>query len=289
MPPPSAQVALQALREAFDIGQWVHLRIDKGQRLDCPAYAEPVPPTKVDTAALQKESKDALEKLAQREAQLQKLLADLEEERRSAKQPRSSSRAPRRSSTSYAPRARRPPTSSIRTRRRPAIGSSTRRSSRPAGTSGRTARAPSKSARRCGSRTMPTESREGKADYVLWGDNGKPLAVIEAKKTANDAEGGPEQARMLRRRPGEGDRPAPRHLLHERQRHLDLERRAGRAAPQALRLLLQGQPRIPALPARRTRSRSPTRPEPEHRRAHVPARGHQAGGRAVRSTSTARR
>lgn len=35
----------------------------------------------------------------------------------------------------------------------------------------------------------------GYADYVLWGDDGKPLAVIEAKRTAVDVESGREQAR----------------------------------------------------------------------------------------------
>jgi type I restriction enzyme R subunit len=44
--------------------------------------------------------------------------------------------------------------------------------------------------------TMPTPTGEGFADYVLYGDDGKPLAVIEAKKTAKDARIGAEQARM---------------------------------------------------------------------------------------------
>lgn len=43
---------------------------------------------------------------------------------------------------------------------------------------------------------MNTDSRKGFADYVLYGDDGKPLAVIEAKKTAKDARQGSEQARM---------------------------------------------------------------------------------------------
>jgi type I restriction enzyme R subunit len=42
---------------------------------------------------------------------------------------------------------------------------------------------------------QPTRSGTGFADYVLWDDNGKPLAVIEAKKTAVDAEKGRHQAR----------------------------------------------------------------------------------------------
>ena len=42
---------------------------------------------------------------------------------------------------------------------------------------------------------QPTPSGLGFADYVLWDDNGKPLAVIEAKKTALDAEQGRHQAK----------------------------------------------------------------------------------------------
>ncbi len=37
-------------------------------------------------------------------------------------------------------------------------------------------------------------SGKGYVDYVLWGDNGKPLAVIEAKKTMADARKGKHQA-----------------------------------------------------------------------------------------------
>ncbi|MGH2882438.1 MAG: DEAD/DEAH box helicase family protein, partial [Solirubrobacteraceae bacterium] len=33
-------------------------------------------------------------------------------------------------------------------------------------------------------------------DYVLWGDDGKPLAVVEAKKTTRDARAGQQQAKL---------------------------------------------------------------------------------------------
>ena len=40
-------------------------------------------------------------------------------------------------------------------------------------------------------------SGKGRADYVLWGDNGQPLAVIEAKKSGNvSLQAGREQARL---------------------------------------------------------------------------------------------
>ena len=43
---------------------------------------------------------------------------------------------------------------------------------------------------------QPTESGEGFADYVLFDDNGKPLAVIEAKRTSEDPQKGRTQAKL---------------------------------------------------------------------------------------------
>ena len=43
---------------------------------------------------------------------------------------------------------------------------------------------------------MPNASGVGYADYVLWGDDGKPLAVVEAKKTTVDPATGRQQAKL---------------------------------------------------------------------------------------------
>ena len=43
---------------------------------------------------------------------------------------------------------------------------------------------------------MPNDSGIGYADYVLWGDDGKPLAVVEAKKTTVDPAVGQQQAKL---------------------------------------------------------------------------------------------
>ncbi len=43
---------------------------------------------------------------------------------------------------------------------------------------------------------QPTPTGIGYADYVLWNDNGKPLAVIEAKKTSVDPRQGKKQAEL---------------------------------------------------------------------------------------------
>ncbi|MGA9316146.1 MAG: DEAD/DEAH box helicase family protein [Solirubrobacteraceae bacterium] len=45
-------------------------------------------------------------------------------------------------------------------------------------------------------RGMPTKTGVGRVDYVLWGDDGKPLAVVEAKRTRRDAREGRQQAKL---------------------------------------------------------------------------------------------
>lgn len=43
---------------------------------------------------------------------------------------------------------------------------------------------------------MPNNQGTGYVDYVLWGDDGKPLAVVEAKRTRRDARVGQQQAKL---------------------------------------------------------------------------------------------
>lgn len=43
---------------------------------------------------------------------------------------------------------------------------------------------------------MPNQAEEGFVDYVLWGDDGLPLAVIEAKRTKRDPREGQQQAKL---------------------------------------------------------------------------------------------
>ena len=43
---------------------------------------------------------------------------------------------------------------------------------------------------------MPSQSGDGFVDYVLWGDDGKPLAVVEAKRTKKDSRTGQQQAKL---------------------------------------------------------------------------------------------
>lgn len=43
---------------------------------------------------------------------------------------------------------------------------------------------------------MPNNTKEGFVDYVLWGDDGKPLGLVEAKKTRRDPRVGQQQAKL---------------------------------------------------------------------------------------------
>lgn len=43
---------------------------------------------------------------------------------------------------------------------------------------------------------MPNTQEAGYVDYVLYGENGKPLAVVEAKRTSKDAKIGQQQAKL---------------------------------------------------------------------------------------------
>ena len=43
---------------------------------------------------------------------------------------------------------------------------------------------------------MPNDEGIGFVDYVLWGDNGLPLAVVEAKRTIRSPKEGKQQAKL---------------------------------------------------------------------------------------------
>lgn len=43
---------------------------------------------------------------------------------------------------------------------------------------------------------MPNQSGDGYVDYVLWGDDGRPLGLVEAKRTKRDARVGQRQAEL---------------------------------------------------------------------------------------------
>ena len=193
---PSEQVSLQALRDSFDVGQWVHLRVDKGTRADCPVYADPpAAPASVPPPS-QKETKEATEKLAQQEAQLQRLLGDLEAERHkreAAEKVVEHTKDELHALKTAGQQAANILHLSEEATRHRLIDQELVDAGWDVGPKGKNTEQVRQEVRLF---TMPTESRDGYADYVLYGDDGKPLAVVEAKKTVKDARLGQEQARI---------------------------------------------------------------------------------------------
>ena len=78
---------------------------------------------------------------------------------------------------------------------------------------------------------MPTSSGQGAVDYVLWGADGKPLGLVEAKRTRRDARVGQQQAKLYADCLESDVRAAAGDLLLERLRALDLGRPALPAPP----------------------------------------------------------
>ena len=74
-----AQTAVWLLQEAYELGCWMHLSYANGKKEDCPTF---IPPTGVEATEAEKKLKrekvSILERLAAREAEMQKLLADME-------------------------------------------------------------------------------------------------------------------------------------------------------------------------------------------------------------------
>ena len=78
---------------------------------------------------------------------------------------------------------------------------------------------------------MPNAQGVGYVDYVLWGADGLPLAVVEAKRTTVEPAGRPAAGQAVRRLPGADDRPPAGDLLHQRLPDLAVGRRRAATRP----------------------------------------------------------
>ena len=244
---------LWLLQEAYELGRWMHLTYAGGSTADCPPFVAPGADdgTEAETKAQAGADRSSWLGWPPRKQQMRQLLAELEAAR-SRETVAQATAAELEAAHEQGQHAADTLAFNEATTRRRLIDSRLVSAGWDVGADGASTESVGQE---FDVDHQPTPTGKGKADYVLWGDNGKPLAVIEAKRTAIDAEAGRTQARCYADGLETGHRPAPRHLLHQRLRHLDLERRPGRAAPEALRLLLPGQPRIPASSSAPTRNR----------------------------------
>lgn len=80
------QSAVMLLQEAHELGRWMHLTYANGKKEDCSTFTPPVPGEGTESEKKLKREKASIAQLyAAKEAEMQKLLADLEESRSKAK------------------------------------------------------------------------------------------------------------------------------------------------------------------------------------------------------------
>lgn len=189
--PATRATATWLLKEAFDLSCWLAVQFEEFDRGELPAFSQPSVPKEEDTAAAKREQRQLLEKLAAQEAQMEALLKDLEEAR--AKVERAEKRTEEVSALASSGQA----TANLlkfdeATTRSRIIDSLLAAAGWNLGAGSASTIDVAKEVQVL---HQPTTSGIGYADYVLLDDDGSPLAVIEAKKTAIDPEIGRKQAK----------------------------------------------------------------------------------------------
>ncbi|MCA2979483.1 MAG: DEAD/DEAH box helicase family protein, partial [Myxococcaceae bacterium] len=189
--PITSVAALDGLFQSFEIAQWFHLQISRGTPRDFPRYSPPPPDLNTNGKA-----KEALEKLRLAEAKYEAMLAALEEERKkreAAEQVAAQSSVELEKLKAEGQDVAQSLSFNETTTRRRLIDQMLVDAGWDVGTNANNTEEVHQEVQVS---SMPTPSGEGYCDYVLYGNDGKPLAVIEAKKTAKDARIGGEQARV---------------------------------------------------------------------------------------------
>lgn len=189
--PITSQLSLDCLTQLFDIARWFHVQVDGGDRLEAPQFLE----LRAEPGGTGK-TREALERLRLAEAKYESVLLALDSEIKRRLEAE-------RSATEHATQLAHLKEDGQKvasflefnedvTRRR-LIDQTLVAAGWNVGANGADTDMVRQEVRLS---TMPSASGDGFADYVLYGDDGKPLAVVEAKKTAKDARVGGEQARI---------------------------------------------------------------------------------------------
>jgi len=183
----------ELLQNAFDLGRWLYL-VSGGKQQDCPAYKAPEKPQAAfETAeAFKREKRLIQEKLASNEMEMLSLLSELVDTRAKARVAEKRIEELKALLNTGTAAADELGFDEAETRKR-LIDTQLAVAGWDIGEAGVNT---SEVHQEEPVEHQPTKSGTGYADYVLWDDNGLPLAVIEAKKTAKSAELGQEQARL---------------------------------------------------------------------------------------------
>jgi type I restriction enzyme, R subunit len=181
------EVALQMVREGYDLGRWLVLTHARNKSMVIPAFREPSPTIESDSKSqLKREKKAVQEQLAALEAKYQQLITEVEAKR--AQSPRAESTPDQ---LQIAMAAGEQAAASLHFDEEKTRAQLIDTWLMAAGWDPSD---PNQVGKEVPVKNQPTDSGEGFADYVLWADNGKPLAVIEAKRTSKDPQVGRTQA-----------------------------------------------------------------------------------------------
>jgi type I restriction enzyme, R subunit len=184
--------ALWLLQEAYELGRWLFLSYAGGKKADCPEFTPPNASSGTEAEKkLKRERTAILAHLAAQEAQMKTLLAELEAARSKQESPQATE-AELHAVQKHGQKVADTLAFSEELTRRRLIDSLLVDAGWNVGVDGMTTDAVGQE---YDVSHQPTTTGKGKADYILWGDNGKPLAVIEAKKTAVNADVGRTQAK----------------------------------------------------------------------------------------------
>jgi len=183
----------ELLYNAFDLGRWLYI-VSGGDKQYCPAYKAAEKPQAAfeNAAALKREKRLIQEKLASNEMEMQSLLSELEATRAKARVAEKRIEELKSLLSTGTAAADVLGFDEAATRKR-LIDTQLAAAGWDVGDDGANT---SEVHQEEPVEHQPTETGAGYADYVLWDDNGLPLAVIEAKRTAKSAELGQEQAKL---------------------------------------------------------------------------------------------
>lgn len=186
----SSQTAMWILQEAFDLAKWFALTVHANNEVREMEFQTPA--QEDSKAGIKRQKKEALQKLADQEAQMQQLLQVLETTRLKAATAEKTLDE-QKAILAQANQAASALEFDEETTRKLLIDQLLVQAGWNVGPDDKST---SEVGKEIEVPDQPTGTGIGYADYVLWGDDGKPLAVIEAKKTAHDASKGRAQARL---------------------------------------------------------------------------------------------
>ena len=190
----SQKSAQWLLREIYDIGRWLYLAHVGGRLDDLPTFQLPKPPTEAGkTTETRGRDRAALEKLALQEAQLDALLKRVEEAEQAKVVAEGDAAELRLQVQGRGQAAANELKFNEADTRRRLIDMQLISAGWKVGENGSNT---TEVAQELEVHHQPLPTGKGFIDYVLWDDDGKPLAVIEAKRTAVDPNDGKTQARL---------------------------------------------------------------------------------------------